>query len=88
MNEIAWISPGNNPDLPKILYYRNPSTNNQWRPYYQHPSAVPDHEVPSFGQRSGGGGRLGPSRGFATMQELLRRGYRFVPSVEAERDRL
>lgn len=77
--QMQWRSP--NPDDPndtKVLYYRN-SENEPWRMYTDHPDQKSDYVMGPIGRGIGGRTLMG-SRGFATMQKLLRLGYELIPS--------
>lgn len=77
--QMCWLS-GNSLDYDgeKILYVRL-SNQDTWKPYYQFQNlVVPDYQI--TGLRHGN-----CSKGFATMQKLLRLGFSFVPTAEAEK---
>ncbi|MBW4469249.1 MAG: hypothetical protein KME45_03190 [Stenomitos rutilans HA7619-LM2] len=66
MQQMQWRSP--TPDQPKLLYL---NIGDGWKPYTQFPQyQVPDYRIP------------GASKGFATMQALLKRGFALLPSGE------
>jgi len=64
--EMCWMS--NEPNGTKILYLRL-DNRSQWLPYTSFPQyKVPDYDVPKG------------SRGYATFQTLLKKGWKLVPS--------
>lgn len=67
MNTMAWL-PISAPDDEKILFIRDDHTNGGHMPYNRHPLGVKDYDEP------------GGSKGYATMQALLKRGYTLTNS--------
>lgn len=71
MIQMAWLSLS--PDSAKILHIRL-SSSDPWQPYTRFPVLCrPDDR--------------GNSKGYATMQALLKRGAVFVPNAEIEEGR-
>lgn len=68
--QMCWL--GATDSSPKQLHLRR-SLASPWRPYSACPEYVPDYLIP------------GGSKGYATMQFLLTRGWKLVSSDEGER---
>lgn len=68
--EMAWRAFDGSDNHAKELYFRS-SPVEHWQHYTKSPHNQPDLTLP------------GASKGFTTMQKLLKLGYKFVPSNEA-----
>lgn len=70
MKQIIW-----KPKLSetKELFYRE-SESESWQHYLNHPLSKPDFKITST---------LSSSKGFATAQVLLKRGYKYVASPQS-----
>lgn len=71
MNEMCWMSIGNLPDREKILHL---NINGVWKPYSQTKVAVADYQI-AHG-----------SKGYSTMQKLIKQGWRLVPAPQQAGD--
>jgi hypothetical protein len=71
MNEMCWMSPSGSDSETKVLHLR-PSGESAWKPY----ASYPQHAVADHGIANG-------SKGFATCQDLLRKGWKLLPSPSA-----
>lgn len=65
-------------DQTKVLHFRYDESD-RWKLYTEHPLRVSDHIMGPAGQGIGGNTIVG-SRGYATMQKLLKCGYELLPT--------
>lgn len=76
LKQMAWLPVGGTGDGEKVLHIK---VQGRWMPYNSTPYAVPDvqmHPPLQYGR---------PSRGFTTMQKLLKQGFELITTESAMR---